>query len=160
MRPEWALLGMCTTIPVVELARCPVGELLAMRASQLWGNATSIPLRRFLPLISSSPPNDTWWELVEQWIAGTHAALEIVTPFDAGAFVLPFDLVAAGLFVSAAPFELGAVAPGAVAPADGAEAPPTPPPAPVDAADPAGTRASTANAAQAKQHVISAARRK
>ena len=58
-----------------------MGELLAMRAFQLWGKATTMPVRRPLPLISSSPPTDTWRGLVEQWIAGTHTALESVKGF-------------------------------------------------------------------------------
>jgi hypothetical protein len=90
MRPEWAELGTCTTIPSVEFARWAVGELLAMRAFQLWGNATTIPLLKPAPLTRSSPPKDTWCGLVEQWIAGTHTALESVNGLErfAGARVL------------------------------------------------------------------------
>ncbi len=119
--------------------------------------------------MSSSPPRETWRELVEQWIAGTHAALEMVTPFGAGAFVLPFDLAAAGLFVLEAPFVPGAVAPGTVArgavargavvpgavvPADGAEAPPTPPLALVEAYDPAGNWMRATQAAHSASDVM------
>src|ERR1700691_5973762 len=92
MRPEWALLGTCTTIPRDESARWAVGELLAMRAFQLWGKATTIPARSPLPLMSSSPLTDTWRELVEQWTAGTHTALESVKGFTC--FVVVFFLAA------------------------------------------------------------------
>ncbi len=53
-----------------------MGELLAIRAFQLWGNATTMPVRKPLPLMSNSPPTDTWRGLVEQWMAGTQTALE------------------------------------------------------------------------------------
>src|ERR1700722_5988610 len=92
MRPEWALFGTCTTIPRDELARWAVGELLAMRAFQLWGKATTIPARSPLSWMSSSPPTDSWRELVEQWIAGTHTALESVKGFTC--FALVFFLAA------------------------------------------------------------------
>jgi len=87
-------------------------------------------LRSSVPLISSSPLSDTWRELVEQWMAGTHAAPEMITPLGLGAFA--FDLV--GLFVGEGPFGLGAVE----APLEGAVVPPTPPLAPVEALDMAG----------------------
>src|ERR1700728_1221480 len=81
MRPEWALFGTCTIIPTEELARWAVGELLEMRAFQLCGNATTMPVRRLAPLISSSPPSDTWRRLVEQRIVGVHVTLVSVYGF-------------------------------------------------------------------------------
>lgn len=81
MRPECALEGTCTINPSVELARCAVGELRAMRAFRLWGNATTMPVFNSVPLISSSPRWETWCGWVEQWAAGTHEALAMLTPW-------------------------------------------------------------------------------
>jgi hypothetical protein len=132
-----------------------------MRAPQLWGNATAIPFRNPAPLMRSSPPRDTWRGLVEQWIAGTHAAPEIVTP---PARLAPARLVGICAlvlgFLECPPLDLlaGAGEPGeapspdGVLPPDGATAPPAPP-APLDAADPSAVWASIE---QARQSVRSA----
>lgn len=156
MRPEWALLGTCTTIPREELARWAVGELLAIRAFQLWGNATTIPVRSPLPLINSSPPTDTWRGLVEQWIAGTHTALESVKGFMGFALVFFFVfadgfgelppvalLVGAGDFGEAPPFA-------GMPPLDGALVPPAP-------CEALAAGASWVDAAQTAQSVTTAA---
>ena len=130
MRPECAVLGTCTTIPSVELARWAVGELLAMRAFQLWGNATTIPVRKPLPLMSNSPPKDTWRGLVEQWTAGTQTALESVKGFTRFVLVrlsaVGFDeLPPVALPVGAEAFE-GAPPFAGVPPPEGALVPPAP----------------------------------
>ncbi len=157
MRPEWALLGTCTTIPRDELARWAVGELLAMRAFQLWGNATTMPVRKPLPLISSSPPTDTWRGLVEQRTAGTHTALESVKGFMG--FALVFFLAAGfgelppvALFVGAEVFEEAPPFAGVPPPAGALV-----PPAPCEASAP---DASWPKVAQAAQAVRSAALRR
>src|ERR1700729_4317507 len=138
MRPEWALFCTCTTIPSEELARWAVGELLAMRAFQLWGKATTMPVRKPLPLTRSSPPTDTWRELVEQWMAGTQTALESVKGFRC--FALVFFLAAGfdelppvALLVGAEAFEEAPLFAGVPPPA-GALVPPAPCEAPAPGA--------------------------
>lgn len=55
------------------------GELRAIRAFQLRGKATTMPLRTETPLISSSPCWGTRRGAVEQWANGTHLAPVIFT---------------------------------------------------------------------------------
>jgi hypothetical protein len=79
MRPEWALPGTLTTNPSEDLLNRALGELRAMRAPGLRGNATTMPLLRFEPCRASRPRSDTTCGLVEQWLAGTHETPEIST---------------------------------------------------------------------------------
>src|ERR1700722_13167243 len=98
-----------------------------MRAPQLCGNATTIPVRNPAPLMSISPPRDTWREFVEQWIAGTHLALVSVNGFArlAGVEVLTAGLgeLPPDLLEGAGAFEEGPPLAGVPPPA-GATAPP------------------------------------
>jgi hypothetical protein len=105
-----------------------------------------MPLCSPEPFSCSSPRTDTWCGLVEQWIAGTHTALAIVTERGCVGGLL---LVVGFLEIPPEDLPGGAPVPGGVPPPDGAGAPPEP----VDAAENAGWP----SAEQARQSVVSTA---
>jgi hypothetical protein len=89
-----------------------------------------MPVRKPLPLMSSSPPAETCRGLVEQWMAGTHTALESVNGFTCLALVCFLaagfgELPPVALLVGAEAFEEAPLFAG-VPPPDGALVPPAP----------------------------------
>jgi hypothetical protein len=82
--------------------------------------------------MSSSPPKDTWWGLVEQWIAGTHVMLEIVTLAE---LVLGLVILVVG-FAELPPVDLPGEDPDGLLPVDGVPPPEGATVPPGEAADP------------------------